>query len=110
MKLTLTVLMVCFLTLTVGDASAAKVTAVPVSIFKKFDIDRKWYAPPKQEDDIDRFYDSLIRADLLVSVLRSWCTSGCFLAYRTQDERTGTDYYVIHPVLKHISILGLEQG
>jgi len=35
--------MVCFLTLAVGDASAAKVTAVPVSISKKFDIDRKWY-------------------------------------------------------------------
>jgi len=43
MKLTVTALMVCFLTLTVGDVSAAKVTGVSVSISKKFDIDRKWY-------------------------------------------------------------------
>jgi hypothetical protein len=43
MKLPLKVLMICLLTLTVGDASAAKVTGVSVSISKKFDIDRKWY-------------------------------------------------------------------
>ena len=43
MKLPSVVLIICLLTLIVGDASAIKVTGVSVSISKKFDIDRKWY-------------------------------------------------------------------
>jgi len=35
--------MVCFLTLTVGDASAAKVTSVPTNIKKAYQINTGWY-------------------------------------------------------------------
>jgi len=67
---------------------------------------RKHYRAPSRWDDIDYSYDCTIRADLLVSVLKE---------YVKQQELPqpieiggGEMYYVIHPLLKHLSILSLE--
>jgi len=73
-------------------------------------VGRRWYAPPTQQEDTDYIYDSTIRADLLVSVVRKWCETGRFPDSIVQYEDSGTDYYVIHPVLKHIALLSLGEG
>jgi methionyl-tRNA formyltransferase len=63
------------------------------------------FAPPQDRTEVDRTYDSEVRATLLVSVLRDYQAKGRFVEspqLRT-DART---YYIIHPVLKHLAILG----
>lgn len=69
---------------------------------------RKEYPRPKPGWDIDYLYDNAIRADLLVDVLRVYQDDGAFPPPISQDRHEGSAYYVIHPVLKHISMLSLE--
>ena len=71
-------------------------------------VARKHYPAPPAKLDIDYLYDSAIRADLLVSVLEHWHEHGGFEMISQQDTESGDTYYIIHPVLKHISILSLD--
>ena len=68
-------------------------------------VARRRYLPPPQGVDIDYFYDSAIRADLMAQVVTDWDKN------RRLDEvaatSSGADYYVIHPLLKHLALLGL---
>ncbi|MDH5258131.1 MAG: methionyl-tRNA formyltransferase [Gammaproteobacteria bacterium] len=72
-------------------------------------IDRKYYDPPHKGFDIDYLYDGAIRADLMISVLTEWLHVGRFTNQIQQHPEEGTNYYVIHPVLKHLAILSLER-
>jgi methionyl-tRNA formyltransferase len=66
---------------------------------------RRRFPPPDERTEIDHIHDSAARARVLVDTLS---------AYREQEEwrfelpdnRGGTTYYIIHPVLKHLAILG----
>lgn len=69
-------------------------------------IARRQYPLPPRGMDVDRYYDNMIRADLLVNVLRDFAAVG-FLP-RIPNEGGGLTYYVIHPVLKHLALLSLE--
>jgi methionyl-tRNA formyltransferase len=62
------------------------------------------FAPPDDLREIDSGYDAQIRATLLVSVLRDYAAKGYF-DERAQSESGATNYYIIHPVLKHLAIL-----
>lgn len=64
----------------------------------------KHYPPPAKGVDPDYVYDSAIRADLLVTVLRHYKDNGDIPA-TTEQSAKGSTYYVIHPVLKHLARL-----
>lgn len=68
-------------------------------------LHRRWFLPPTERTNIDHIYDSAARARVLVDTL---------CAYREQRKfypevlnlRDAKTYYIIHPVLKHIAIMG----
>ena len=67
---------------------------------------RRHYLAPPVGVDIDYFYDSAIRADLMAETIMAWQRDGQF---SFQDVGVvGTDYYVVHPLLKHLALLSLE--
>jgi len=71
-------------------------------------VARRKYAPPPKDVDPDYVYDSAIRADLLVLVLRHYAHKGRFPKVMAQEEK-GRTYFVIHPVLKHLARLRIEK-
>lgn len=70
-------------------------------------IARKRYPAPPRGTDIDRRYDTGLRADLLVQVLRDYQARGRLQVLEQQEPNAGRNYYVIHPLLKHLALLGL---
>ncbi len=68
---------------------------------------RKHYPAPPMGTDIDRRYDTAIRADLLLQVLRAYQATGELAIEMQQEVEHGNTYYVIHPVLKHLALLSL---
>lgn len=63
------------------------------------------FAPPADRTTIDLFYDPWMRSVLLAEVLQTYASTGAFPEER-QPADGGETYFVIHPVLKHIAILG----
>ena len=66
---------------------------------------RRKFAPPAQRETIDHIYDSEVRAKVLVETLQKYVADGKF-NFELQSNLGGETFYIIHPVLKHISILG----
>ena len=61
---------------------------------------------PEERQMIDLIYDPMIRAKLLLKVVRNLATENQIL-YKTQKQNANAEtYFIIHPVLKHIAILG----
>ena len=81
------------------------------SIFLTKDIDcgpvicREKFPPPIDRSSIDHEYDSEVRSRVLIKTLINYVQDNCF-NYELEDNTGGDTYYIIHPVLKHISILG----
>ena len=73
-------------------------------------VARRKYPAPAAGLDLDHIYDNAIRADLLSDVLAGWNQNQEFKEFIKQDESESQTYYVIHPVLKHLSILSLEKS
>ena len=69
-------------------------------------IQRRRYPTPPPGIDVDHLYDGAIRADMLVRVLSGVFRDGRFSTV-SGNGKTRT-YYVIHPVLKHLALLSLE--
>jgi methionyl-tRNA formyltransferase len=67
------------------------------------------YPDPTRQIDIDRSYDASIRADCLVRLLHDYAANGSFRPPQAQRPDEGATYFVIHPVLKHLAILGLPE-
>jgi len=67
----------------------------------------KTYPAPPTNIDIDYIYDSAIRADLLVTVLNNYAEHGELPTPIHQEIEEGQDYYIIHPVLKHLAMLSI---
>jgi len=72
-------------------------------------VARRRYPRPPAGMDMDRVYDAAIRADLMVRVLLNYKNSGTLPVIEHQNPREGMPYYVIHPILKHLSILSVEE-
>lgn len=72
-------------------------------------VARRRYPPPPAGFDVDYLYDAMVRADLLVRVLGEWSEKGGFSGLIPQNPEEGETFYVIHPVLKHLALLSLEQ-
>ena len=73
-------------------------------------VARRRYPAPPAGTDVDRVYDSAIRADLLVSCLRRYASDGRFPDRLPQEPGSGTMHYIIHPVLKHLALLRLPES
>lgn len=67
-------------------------------------IFHRLYPKPAHWIDIDHVYDPAIRADGLVRFLKSYYDKN--FTVEEQENSNSTEYYVIHPLLKHIAILG----
>lgn len=68
-------------------------------------ICRRRFAPPAMRSHIDHIYDSAARARVLVDTLEAWQRDGAW-SFELPDNAGGDTYYIIHPVLKHLAILG----
>lgn len=68
-------------------------------------IRRRRFAPPVLRARIDHVYDSAARARVLVDTLEVWRRDGDW-TFELADNGGGDTYYIIHPVLKHLAILG----
>lgn len=66
---------------------------------------RRKFRPPMDLQNIDHIYDSAARAKVLVESLKNYLKCGGW-EVETTDNSGGETYYIIHPVLKHIAILG----
>ena len=81
------------------------------AIFLSAEIDcgpilmRKSFPAPEIRSCIDHIYDSAARAKVLVDTLKRYEASKKW-EFELQNNEGGETYYVIHPVLKHIAILG----
>jgi methionyl-tRNA formyltransferase len=73
-----------------------KIDGGPVLITKKFKT-------PKNKLLIDHYYDPLIRAIVLLETIKNLLKNK--IIRNSINNKEGDMYYVIHPVLKHISIL-----
>lgn len=71
-------------------------------------VARRAYPAPPAGLDIDHLYDGAIRADLLKRTLRDWLASRDFGFRMRQTAGEGGEYYIIHPVLKHLALLSLS--
>ncbi len=67
---------------------------------------RRRYPAPPVGVDIDYFYDSAIRADLMADVVAQWQKNERLDTVTADGD--GADYYVVHPLLKHLALLSLE--
>lgn len=76
-----------------------KIDSGPVLMKKKF-------AAPDKNDEIDYYYDPMIRTKVLIDVLKKYVVTGKFV--EKKQIKNGETFYIIHPVLKHISILSLN--
>jgi methionyl-tRNA formyltransferase len=83
------------------------------AIFLSAEIDsgpillRMSFPAPTVRTCIDHVYDSAARAKVLVETLQRYAASREW-QFESQKNEGGETYYIIHPVLKHIAILGKE--
>lgn len=81
------------------------------SIFLSEEIDsgpilmRQKFPAPTDRQEIDHIYDSAARAKILIETLKRYIAKGEW-EFDLPDNLGGETYYIIHPVLKHIAILG----
>lgn len=66
---------------------------------------RRRFPPPCERTEIDHRYDAAARARVLIDTLQAYRANGEW-RFDLPDNRGGSTYYIIHPVLKHLAILG----
>lgn len=73
---------------------------------------KKQYNTPDFGVDIDYWFDNSIRADCLIETLEKIIKNKGFKHLLDQNVKCDVkekEYYIIHPVLKHLSILSLKK-
>lgn len=90
-----------------GDACGATAFLMTQGLDQGPVVHSRSFPPPQDPETLDLYYDPWIRAKVLVEVLERYQATGQFEA-RPQDPDDGETYFIIHPVLKHLSILGQE--
>ncbi|MBK7901048.1 MAG: hypothetical protein IPJ99_17335 [Betaproteobacteria bacterium] len=68
-------------------------------------LNRRRFRPPAVRSRMDHVYDAAARARVLVETLDTWRREGVW-TFELPENAGGDTYYVIHPVLKHLAILG----
>ena len=81
------------------------------SIFLTKEIDcgpvliRRKFPAPKDRTKLDHIYDSEARSKVLIETLNNYVKSGSW-DFELENNLGGETFYIIHPVLKHLAILG----
>ena len=70
------------------------------------DIIYSEYEIPSEGVDIDLYYDNIIRSDCLVKALKAINEK----EFPVNQDLVSEEYYVIHPVLKHLALLSLKNN
>lgn len=85
-----------------------KITATAIFMNEKIDegkiIDKMNFDPPEDRSTIDHFFDPFIRSRLLLKIMLNYLKKKKING--TKQKGKGKTYRVIHPLLKHIAILG----
>ena len=63
---------------------------------------------PSRGENVDLIYEPYVRSQVLKLVLREYEKTGSVTANAQQNEDAQT-YFVIHPVLKHLALLALDE-
>ena len=66
---------------------------------------RKRYPVAPKEVDPDYLYDPAVRSDTMVDVLEYFISNQELPKPVIQNEDQAEEYYVIHPLLKHLALL-----
>ena len=69
---------------------------------------RKKFPAPIDRCKLDHEIDSRIRAFVLVECLQNYVSSGTW-NFEVKENNGGELFFIIHPVLKHLAIMGGEQ-
>ena len=81
------------------------------SIFLTKEIDggpvliRRKFLAPKNRTEIDHIHDSEVRSRVLIETLNNYIKYGEW-NFDLENNKGGETFYIIHPVLKHLAILG----
>ena len=94
-----------YYSLLAGDGCGVSVIGMAPAIDQGPILARRTYPAPPVGVDIDYFYDSAIRADLMADVVAQWQKDGPLDPIAVSEG--GADYYVVHPLLKHLALLSL---
>ena len=70
-------------------------------------VHRRMFPRPTANLNIDFEYDSIIRAYTLLEVLSDYVKNEELRVIYDQTKTEGRDYYIIHPLLKHLALLSL---
>jgi methionyl-tRNA formyltransferase len=68
---------------------------------------RESYKAPKKLINIDVWIDNALRADTLFKSIES--LNEKFIGFSKKEEEEDQEYYVIHPLPKHLALLGLSK-
>jgi Methionyl-tRNA formyltransferase len=66
------------------------------------------FGVPEEPIDIDYIYEPYMRSKVLMKVMKKYLLDGELKACAQNTENAET-YFIIHPVLKHIAMLGIEK-
>lgn len=69
-------------------------------------ITKDHYVAPTRNVNIDQFYDNIIRSSCLINALNAITNKEAVSPFPPKDS--SLEYYVVHPILKNISILSLK--
>ena len=71
-------------------------------------LHRRKFPPPQNRQLIEHRYDSAARAKVLVESIQKYLKNGEW-EFELPSNSDGETYYIIHPVLKHLAILGQDR-
>ncbi len=89
-----------------------KISATGIFMNEKIDegevILSETFSLPEAGISMDYVYEPWVRANVLVSILKRFLEKGEINGNKQQGH--SETYYIIHPVLKHIALLSIEEG
>lgn len=72
-------------------------------------IVQETFGPPSEAIDIDYVYEPYMRSRVLMRAIDKYLQSDGNLTGEKQDVKGAETYFIIHPVLKHLALMGMEQ-
>jgi methionyl-tRNA formyltransferase len=89
-----------------------KIGATAIFLDEKIDngdiIVQREFDIPEEKVDVDYIYEPFTRSQVLMDAMRMYAQNGKFSS-RQQDKENAETYFIIHPLLKHIAMLEIEQ-
>lgn len=71
-------------------------------------ITQRTFEVPEEPVNIDYIYEPYLRSQVLIDVLNQYVSEKC-LKGKKQNAGDAETYFIIHPVLKHLALLGIEK-